>query len=167
MSEHVFRTYEEAVIRIRYSSWKSRLWTLEVGFYAQRLVFRFHDTLITLGELLAGWKQSSTFPMLLKSHANLKVLDGIKYSVLSKILGAFPDDIRTVSSIELHMDKKHFYTILRAGYLRAERFALLTEEDEVQCIAAAWPKLIQVYSEAGMYAKDSGTRIKRLRFISS
>lgn len=58
LSTHCFRSAEEALIRIRYSLWKQRLWTIEEAFFARRLIFRFANRMVSLDELLTAFSAS-------------------------------------------------------------------------------------------------------------
>ncbi|KAK6834084.1 hypothetical protein PG987_008778 [Apiospora arundinis] len=68
LSEHLYSTPEEALVRIRYSLWKQRLWTLEEGFFATELIFSFRNKTVSLDHLLKGVQFSFPLSTGLRKH---------------------------------------------------------------------------------------------------
>ncbi|KAI1198201.1 hypothetical protein F5X97DRAFT_300200 [Nemania serpens] len=164
--EHVFVNAEEAMLRIRYSLWKSRLWTLEEGFYAQRLVFRFSNALISLEELLSRLQ-----PTLISVAGRIdkypSTLDLIRNEDLERTLTRFASDIHL--AIELgsdDVDKEYLYRVLRAGYLLSRKFSLCVERNEWDFQREVIPKVFDVYGTQEHLDPNAHSLSRRLATIS-
>ncbi|KAM7219114.1 HET domain protein [Rhypophila decipiens] len=171
--KHVVSTPEEALLRIRYSMWKQRLWTIEEGFFAQNLMFRFANTVLSLDKLLTAFREEKSagrascgWPVpVLKKSAILTGNVQIQEHMLDRVLGKYLADIHVVSRMRLPMDKIHLYEILRAGYLLARKFSYFTEDNEVHLAMDAWPVLLDIYGTE----KDAGNpeaAVQRLHLVS-
>lgn len=173
--EHTFSSSEEALIRIRYSSWKSRLWTLEEGFVATNLVFRFKDRLISLDDLLEDLRQRTKQPLI-----SLRLIQDrepwpleacsrkLEDRELTRILKCFVNDILVWSESHPHSDsdidfqqydvnRQRLFHILRLGFLAGSKFRCLMEDDEYRDIPSMWNLLLDVYS--GAECKDVNGQI--------
>ena len=160
---HTFSSAQEALIRIRYSSWKRRVWTIEEGFLAKKLVFRFANCLITLDALLEQFRQESQrersiFVVLRNNdiwpprHFSQTLID----EKLPELLNHLVDDIyvfftkthsEAVASLSPshRVDKLEVLKILRLGYLAASKFQYWIEDDECRSIPDVWISLLKVY----------------------
>ncbi|EFY95290.2 HET domain protein [Metarhizium robertsii ARSEF 23] len=127
LSTHCFRSAEEALIQIRYSLWKQRLWTIEEAFFARRLIFRFANRMVSLDELLTAFSASRPLrvPVL---KPPLEILPVDHESMMSHLI-CFANDIHATP--ENTIDKRELYRILRAGYLSSPKFRYFVEPGEL------------------------------------
>jgi len=158
--KHIFCCAQEALIRIRYSAWKRRVWTLEEGFLAKILVFRFSNRLITLDDLLTQLNQECAADrsslMILRQNdiwPPLNFSSTLIDSALYELLGRLVDDIyvyfakresKGLTSSQ-QLDKFEVLKILRLGYLAASKFRYWTEDDECEGIQHVWIALLKIY----------------------
>ncbi|KAI3393418.1 hypothetical protein diail_4286 [Diaporthe ilicicola] len=156
---HSFSSSQEALIRIRYSLWKERLWTLEEGSTAQRLIFRFSHGMVTLEELLISIEERPNND-LLKWVVRRTQPWGLAHNLPEKI--ALPhlvkhlgDDIQALRRKwrgvpeTADLDYQKLKTILRLGYLANPTFRYLVQEDEYEGILAIWAPLLKIYGGPG------------------
>jgi hypothetical protein len=165
--QHTFCSPQEALIRIRYSSWKRRLWTLEEGISAKVLVFRFANCMASLGDLLDQFEDESkcnTSKLQLLKKQEFPSTEISCYAFtnnrLRTVLKRFADDIlswsrssedpaaRTPPIDCQGIYKLHVSKILRFGFLAASRFRYFVEDDEYQAIPAVCMSLVKVYGGA-------------------
>ncbi|KAI0891845.1 hypothetical protein F4806DRAFT_292077 [Annulohypoxylon nitens] len=173
--QHKFYTSEDALIRIRYSTWKMRLWTLKEGFLARNLIFRFNDRLVSLRELLDDFDEYSAtvgkgLAVLLKVELPFQQDIDEKGPELIK---RFEEDInfwlakeRNIPEAAVNRCKMILYRALRLAYLSARKFQYLVENDELQQIPIVW-KALQIYEdtanqEASLCTDDSNSRLLRI-----
>ncbi|OTB18806.1 hypothetical protein K445DRAFT_314664 [Daldinia sp. EC12] len=159
--QHNFCSPQEALIRIQYSFWKQRLWTLEEGFFAEKLVFRFANCLVSLDELVRGFKDQMASGagnlVLLEIPASWPPTCELDENDLVRLVRNLADDIsewsRTLESgndphilANLQPADKHILRgILRLGFLAASKFQCLLRSDERRKITTVWQALAEVY----------------------
>jgi len=124
---------QDALFRIRYSQWKSRLWTLQEGVLANELFVRFRNQTYKLEELIQHFEKSP-HPKLLTASATLQTIDNER---LGSALAAFDQDIKTVVKTGAldGVDPHRIRTILRLGYLASPLYRYFREDWETEnCI---------------------------------
>ncbi|KAI1443799.1 hypothetical protein F5Y02DRAFT_428428 [Annulohypoxylon stygium] len=150
-----FCTSEDALIRIRYSTWKMRLWTVKEGFLARELIFRFEDRLVSLRELLTDFDKYSA-----ESGKGLTVLPKTEPPFQQDIdekdpelIKRFEQDInfwlakeKNIPEAAVNQYKMVLYKALRLAYLSAHKFRYLVENDELQQIPTVW-KALRIYEK--------------------
>jgi hypothetical protein len=172
--QHISSTSEEALIRIRYSTWKRRVWTLREGFLANNLVFRFANQLISLREMLHNFEASSKNDesklMVLKRNDKLDPKFYVGWGIdvkLTQLMERFAADLDiwakdspgTMVFNSPEQDKFILYKGLRVGYLSAFRFRYFLENDECQQIPRVWRALLKIYDEMEIAREtDSSTK---------
>ncbi|KAI1504739.1 hypothetical protein F5X99DRAFT_405739 [Biscogniauxia marginata] len=170
--EHALSTSEEALIRIRYSTWKTRVWTLQEAFFARRLVFYFANRTVALQELLNDFERAAADPARLTILKKHEIPPAGVYSRQSfaedeegrELLKRFEDDINTWSkgAVETgvfeshHRDKLILYAQLRLGFLSDRRFQYFIEDDEWHLIHAFWKNLAGVYHPGSSKEDEDG-----------
>ncbi|KAI0159974.1 hypothetical protein GGR52DRAFT_563783 [Hypoxylon sp. FL1284] len=172
--QHRICTSEDALIRIRYSGWKMRLWTLKEGFLARDLIFQFHDRLVSLQELLNNFGRhlalvGKGLTVLQERDTPIRQDMGDKTPELIK---RFEDDIIYWSANEPDIpiigspehDKMILYRALRLAFLSAQKFQYFLEDDEFGQIPILWEVLTQVYEEEAF--QEAGLRMGRLRRVA-
>ncbi|KPM45978.1 hypothetical protein AK830_g726 [Neonectria ditissima] len=158
---HTYCSPQEAILRLRYSTWKRRLWTLEEGFLAKRLVIRFANRMTSLEQLLDEFRVQSRnnpeiFPIIRERECwPLEVCSKqVNDEDLTTLLKLFVHD--TLDWLQepspalpqgLYIDREHLVGFLRLGFLAASKFRLLIEDDEYQRIPHMWNALQRVYGE--------------------
>lgn len=166
---------DEAIVRIRYSSWKQKLWTLEEGFFSENLIFQFSNDAISLDALLdrlATEHNSNLNPGSWIIHKTNAILTPKQSSQLAGLLLAFADDIRLITRKDcwnlVARNKSYDYRgylllILRLGYLMADKFCYFVEEDERSTMSHLWPFLRDTYDSVEYFfvreAVDSPTQL--------
>lgn len=187
--QHAFCSAQEALIRIRYSSWKRRLWTLEEGFAAESLVFRFANRMVSLDELLntfeKGFGDEMLKHMLWKMDPwDLKTCSReLIEQKLRRLLKHFIGDVSALSrrcknaviSSWSNVDKLEVLLKLRLGFLAASRFRYFVEDDESRHIPLVWEILLKVYGGiedqtkqgfiGGNKFEDSVSRLKEMSAV--
>ncbi|KAI1090445.1 hypothetical protein F5B19DRAFT_463088 [Rostrohypoxylon terebratum] len=173
--QYKFCTPEEALIRIRFSTWKMKLWTVKEGFLARELIFRFDDRLISLRELLADFDEYSV-----KAGKGLAVLSKPEHPLQqdidekgSELIKLFEQDInswlgeeKSIPDATAGLLKMELYRALRIAYLSARKFQYLVESGELQQIPIVWEAL-KIYEatliqEAEVRTnEEAGSRLKR------
>lgn len=153
LCSHAIGSPEDALIRIRYSLWKRRLWTLQEGFVASasNLMFCFANDIVSLGSLLDSYKASVPFPLLsCTQFVGFRVL-----AHLNKALDMLDDDIKMLAEMPKalvhHLDKAKLRRILRLGYLASDGYKYFREDLESQQIQKLLPLLADLYLDS----KDS------------
>lgn len=166
--QHTFNSAEEALVRIRYSSWTRRIWTLEEGFVARNLVFRFSHGLVSLETLILDAVAGSNsklrgFQLLESVTSQTQVCSD---ETLEGLLVSFRNDIATVSNQEHHVYRRlserssivALYKRLRLGYLLSHKFRYFVEEDERQLQPEVWRRLREAYEPNDIrYNIDAGS----------
>lgn len=156
---HTFASSQEALIRIRYSVWKERLWTLEEGATAQSLFFRFSHGIVTLESLLISMEESPDND-LLKWVVRRTQPWGLAHNLpekqaLPRLVENFADDLQALrrewrdAPETTDLDKEKLKRVLRLGYLANPAFRYFVQEDEYEGISAIWAPLIKVYGGPG------------------
>lgn len=156
---HTFASSQEALIRIRYSVWKERLWTLEEGSTAKRLFFRFSHGMVTLESLLVSMEKS-TDNDLLKWVVRRTQPWGLAHDLpekqaLPRLVEHLADDLQALrrewrdAPETKGLDKEKLKRVLRLGYLANPAFRYFVQEDEYEGILAIWAPLIKVYGGPG------------------
>ncbi|KAF7541016.1 hypothetical protein G7054_g940 [Neopestalotiopsis clavispora] len=164
LSTHPFSQAEEAITSIRYSLWKSRLWTLEEGFYAKKLVFCFCNSLVSLEDILQKVCPSPIVPVSITNNVQSK-LNIPETRVLKAMLSKFSSDIHMAGQLGLPIDRNCLYRALRAGYLLSERFSLLIEQSEVELQRKVIPEIFTIYGSEERFCDTAVGVAKRLNKI--
>jgi hypothetical protein len=133
---------QDALFRIRYSPWKSRLWTLQEGVLAKELHVKFQNRTFRLNELVEQYEKSA--PHLLTVSSTLQDIDNDR---LNFILASFDKDIKMViADGNLEVDQHRIRTILRLGYLASPLYRYFCEDWERENSIHVIHALLQVYS---------------------
>ncbi|UKZ51756.1 hypothetical protein TrVGV298_005520 [Trichoderma virens] len=149
LCSHAIGSPEDALIRIRYSLWKRRLWTLQEGFVvpASNLIFCFANGLFSLRELLDRYEDKALVPFPL-----LKCAQFVGFRVLPHLkttLDILDDDIKLLADMPQavigHLEKTKLRRILRLGYLASDDFKYFQEDVEAQQIQKLLPLLGDLY----------------------
>lgn len=187
--KHAINSSHEALARIRYSSWKGRLWTLEEGLMARSLFFRFSNRTVTLEGLLKDVEEEEDGYFLKKVVQATRpwILEGFTSAAeaLPELMVRFKDDMSTLwkkggglrdVAVVTGLSKARLNAILRLCFLSSPIFRYFVEENEYQRVLVAWEALIRVYGFNGMVQTQlnkTDTRdavddvIERLKNISS
>ena len=161
---HTFSSSQEALIRIRYSTWKERLWTLEEGSTAQSLVFRFSHGMVTLKELLRSAEEAPPCDLLKNVIRRIRpwplAHNLPEYQVLPRLVERFADDLQALrrdsqrfSAFTL-LDQQKLKRMLRLGYLASPVFRYFIHEDEYDGILAIWEPLLKAYGGPGFEGQE-------------
>ncbi|KAL7936130.1 hypothetical protein V8C35DRAFT_296953 [Trichoderma chlorosporum] len=162
LCSHAIGSPEDAIIRIRYSLWKRRLWTLQEGFVvrASNLIFCFANGLFSLRELVDRYEDKDLIPFpLLNStkFVGFRVLPHLK-----KSLEILDDDIKVLAEMPRalagHLEKTKLRRILRLGYLASDDFKYFREDSETLQIQKILPILGDLYLDADNRPIASGSR---------
>lgn len=149
LCSHAVGSPEDTLIRIRFSLWKRRLWTLQEGFVvpASNLIFCFANGLFSLQDLLDRYEDRILMPFpLLKcaKFVGFRVLPHLK-----KTLDVLSDDIKALAGMPPaavgHLEKTKLQRILRLGYLASDAFRYFREDLEIQQIQKLLPLLGDLY----------------------
>lgn len=171
--KHAVNSSQEALVRIRYSSWKGRLWTLEEGLVARSLFFRFSNRTVTLEELLKGIEQEED-GLLLKKVVHVTRPWMLTHftpeaEALPEMMERFQDDMSTLwkkggglpdVAFVTGLSKARLNKIMRLCFLSSPIFRYFVEEDEYQRVPVAWEALIRIYGFNGM-AQTQPSRVGR------
>lgn len=164
--KHAYTQAGEAILRIRYSLWKSRLWTLEEGFCSRKLVFRFSNALVSLEELL-----SRVQPTLILSagriNRSFSILDLMRHEDLARVLTGFASDIHLAIELGLDIDQERLYRVLRAGYLSSKKFSFCIEENEWEFQQNVMPGVLEIYNSQEDLSFNIHSVSRRLSKISN
>lgn len=181
---HTFASNQEALIRIRYSMWKERLWTLEEGSIAKHLFFRFSHKMVTLASLLVSMEESSDND-LLKWVVRQTQPWGLAHNLperqaLPRLVEHLADDLHALrrewrdAPETTGLDKEKLKRVLRLGYLSNPAFRYFVQEAEYEGILAIWEPLIKVYGGPGFEDRrlpgsthDLADLVGRLTIINS
>lgn len=164
---HLVSSNEEALLRIRYSPWKSRLWTLEEGFFSSRLLFCFANRIVSMDEMLQELELSQdalpigvvqilqtrrplltardeeTLPdLLIKLEYDVRLLmraGSSSLSATSAVAGVESDE-------EIEVSKDSMQRLLRLAFLIAGKFRYLLEEDERRLLPELWWGIDRLYT---------------------
>jgi len=115
----------DCLIRMRYSDWKTRLWTLQEGSLAKKLLFRFANRIVDIDELLQRFDAEA--PLSILAHALDSHQPAHDPKFMSRLL-AFNRDLKSskdLSSVAGPDTKIHMRAWLRLGYLAVPRFRYL------------------------------------------
>ncbi|KAF4335659.1 het domain protein [Fusarium beomiforme] len=170
LSRHLVSSSEEALLRIRYSPWKSRLWTLEEGFFSLRLLFCFANRIVSLDEMLRDFESSRSalplgaVPILQPCQALLAVRDeerlpnilvklGYDVRLLMQVGSSSSSGTFAAADVKVdegrHVSKGSMQRLLRLGYLMASKFRYLLEDDERPLILDLWRGIDKLYAPVG------------------
>lgn len=179
ISQWPYGSPEEAMIRIRYSAWKSRVWTLLEGFLTQHLVFLFSNGMVDLDRILRDFdelsgEESAYLPVLRRnSNPELDRLPAEAAEIL-RMMKPFTQSImiwaseakrtQTVPVKYRQVDQSVLYKQLRLGCLSSPKFRLLVERDEARDIPCVCQSLIDVYGnhDEERHDKDTAQVVTRL-----
>lgn len=149
LCSHAIGSPEDALIQIRYSLWKRRLWTLQEGFVvsASDLIFRFANALYSLRDLIDRYEDKLAVPFPLLKSARF-----VRFRVLPHLqetLDMLDDDIKGLAEMPQvlvgHLEKTKLRRILRLGYLASDDFMYFREDLETQQIQKLLPLLGDLY----------------------
>ena len=115
----------DCLIRMRYSDWKTWLWTLQEGSLAKKLLFRFANRMVDVDELLQRFDPEA--PLSVLAHGIDSCQPAQDPKIMSRLL-AFNRDIKSfknLSSIAGPDTKINLRALLRLGYLAVPRFRYL------------------------------------------
>ncbi|KAK8135145.1 hypothetical protein PG984_007157 [Apiospora sp. TS-2023a] len=154
-------TSQEALIRIRYSGWKSRLWTVREGFFAREILFRFARRFVALQETLSEFEQqigdsralTVLRPPTMWSASRDKPASDTELEPYH--MARFEEDIMELKkNLEaadvpraVKSDQTQLYKLLRLGFLSAAKFRYFLEEDEASQILGVCKAIKKVYDE--------------------
>ncbi|KAK4078575.1 uncharacterized protein Triagg1_2906 [Trichoderma aggressivum f. europaeum] len=162
LCSHAIGSPEDALIQIRYSLWKRRLWTLQEGFVvsASNLIFCFANALFSLRDLVDRYEDKLAVPFpLLKSarFVGFRVLPHLQTT-----LDVLDDDIKRLAempqSLVGHLEKMKLRRILRLGYLASDDFMYFREDLETQQIQKLLSLLGDLYLDANNSPIVPGSR---------
>lgn len=157
---HVVVSEQEALIRIRYSKWKKRLWTLQEGAIARTLCFRFANRIWTLDNLLSGFSTAFTTNFLERVLPEPRSIGNFwdlpSPEKLALALARFDDDIKTARMMRDGQvgdwrqpsqipNKSKLYRILRLGYLAFPKFRYFAEMDEIERFRMVVEAVVSIY----------------------
>lgn len=121
----------DRLLRIRYSDWKTRLWTLQEGSLAKKLLFRFANGTYDLDEVLQRFEPEAPFSILSRAlETNWPCFDS---KLTLARLQAFDYDMKSVidwTSVGGPYTKTRLRTVLRLGYLGFPRYRYFRENSE-------------------------------------
>ncbi|KAK5996130.1 hypothetical protein PT974_04558 [Cladobotryum mycophilum] len=163
LSSHAIGSSEDALIRIRYSLWKQRLWTLQEGFVTSpsRLMFRFANTTVSLLSLIDSFEATVPFPLIsCHQFIGFQVLP-----FLHHVLELLNDDVRAMTKmprgLTRGLDKIKLRGILRLGYLTYEHYQYFREDWETEQIARILPLLGDLYLDSAGLPVREGWRSEK------
>ncbi|KAJ3482054.1 hypothetical protein NLG97_g7668 [Lecanicillium saksenae] len=167
LSRHLVSSSEEALLRIRYSSWKSRLWTLEEAFFARRLLFCFSNRTVCLDHLLQDFESRdrsipvTAMRILQPLRAFLEAEDEER---LPQLIVSLDHDVHLLMKIQASSSSSSSMVaanvpmedgsanfnsemkgMLRLAYLMAGKLRYLVEEDERRLLPRLWEELDKLY----------------------
>ncbi|KAL8862528.1 MAG: hypothetical protein Q9178_001026 [Gyalolechia marmorata] len=136
---------QDAVFRIRYSLWKTRLWTLQEGMLAREVYIRFKNRTHRLGELVTEYEGS---PHRLLSPTTLPLCSEVR---LKELLATLDSDIKALLETResATFDKGRLYMYLRLGYLASPLYRYFCEEHEAAGSAGVIRALLQIGDSQG------------------
>lgn len=179
-----FANSEEALVRIRYSSWKRRAWTLKEGFVTNNLVFGFFTDMISLKTIEMDLEESydsempnmSIIPKVPRRCITHSTQNNLA-SMVSTLMRYFEDDIDLWTKDASHTaiyhspreDKIILYKVMRLGFLSAPEFEYLIEDDErkeipfvLQCLTRTYgiASTVKPHRSRGSKLESSLKRLK-------
>lgn len=169
--KHFVSSNQEALVRIRYSAWKGRMWTLEEGLVAQHLFFQFENRMVTLADLLTGIDEEDDSVMLRHILRNTvsrpSMYSAPEVEVLLKQVDHFKDDmsrlwkmggVDSVSTDQLiGVRRSTLNKALRLSFLISPKFRYFVEEDEYRCMLRVREALKRVYGHIGPTQESQDT----------
>lgn len=142
LARHSIGSTQDAMLRIRYSLWKKRLWTLQEGVQAQELHVLFFNQTIDLEKLTDEYMQLPN--PILKPFALSRPL---KRETLKQILEKYDGDIKMIASRCGQGDRlRSLRSNLRLGYLASPLYRFLCEDQEMRDSAAVVDTLLEIYA---------------------
>ncbi|KAL7802907.1 hypothetical protein V8C43DRAFT_301027 [Trichoderma afarasin] len=149
LCSHAIGSPEDALIQVRYSRWKRRLWTLQEGFVvpASNLIFCFANALSSLRDLIDRYEDKLAVPFPLLKSARFVGFRVLPH--LQETLDILDDDIKGLAEMPQalvgHLKKTKLRRILRLGYLAPDDFMYFREDLEAQQIQKLLPLLGDLY----------------------
>ncbi|KAH8807569.1 hypothetical protein F5884DRAFT_343502 [Xylogone sp. PMI_703] len=113
---------QENLVRIRYSVWSKRLWTIQECAVAQSVSFRFKDQILPLMELLHSYENGNEFPLLMTQSLKRRKSSETSWKYhdnLSLSLALLSDDMQLAESMrhdQLRPNSEQEFSKLREGY---------------------------------------------------
>jgi hypothetical protein len=132
LSSVVINSALDALIRIRSSDWKHRLWTLQEGAVARKLRFKFANRTVDLDDILEEFEEEAGLSIF-GQERDLDTDHTRDAMELLAQLQAFNADLKAVKEVDLvgsQSMKMELKAILRLGYLRFRRYRFFREEKE-------------------------------------
>jgi hypothetical protein len=136
---HSVGSFEESIFRIRYSCWKTRLWTLQEGVIAKELHIRFKNRSWRLDKIVEGYEKCVNRLLQTKDFV---VVDEVR---LKTQLDRFDDDIKTIIRRGIDIDRTKLQKMLRLGYLAHNQYRYFCEDQETEDSRLVVKLLTQVY----------------------
>jgi hypothetical protein len=162
---HSVASFEECIFRIRYSCWKTRLWTLQEGVVAKELHIRFKNKSYRLDEIVAGYEKCLN--RLLETEKFVAVDEGR----LKTHLGRFDDDIKIIIQGGVSVNKTKLQKMLRLGYLAHKQYRYFCEDHEKMDFLIVVEVLAKVYGNEPVHAQvheSAADRVlQRLKIIEA
>lgn len=171
---------QEALTIIRTSLRKSRLWTLEEGSAAQKLLFYFSQRMVTLEDILADVEEHRSKGVVWPTQSWCLTNDQSEKMALHRFVEHLADYLQVLrgefrdSPETAGLDKAKLKRILRLGYLANPIFRYFTEEHEFKGILSIQGPLVEIYGSpcyGDQRLPGSGHKlvdlVGRLTFVSS
>lgn len=121
----------DCLLRIRYSDWKSRLWTLQEGSLANRLLFKFANRTVNIDDLLRK-SNPKALPSILDTPLEVFSPQLNRDVLLTRVL-ALDQDLKDFKGIDATVEldiKRKMRRVVRLGYLGVPRLCYLRNEEE-------------------------------------
>ena len=154
-------SFEDCIIRIRYSAWKQRLWTLQEGILARELYIKFRNRSYQLDEIIKGYEQSEPIS---KFFFQIDPAGIGNNSWLESALDDFDNDIKTAREQDGAFDWYKLQKMLRLGYLALDRYRYFCEEDETEDSIVIVELLERMYKNS---PEPIDQVVKRLRLLEA
>lgn len=175
LHRHAVGSATEALLRIKYSIWAKRLWTIQEGALANNLRFQFFNGVRSLDDMLSEYEKDRALDILHLLPYRPAAADGdSRVDKLMQMQARLNSDMlaaeRTLAHIgkaERRFDRLRLRTVLRWGYLASQKLYWMVDEGEAWRLRAVTDVLEQVYAAGNAGESDTDMLLERLRFISA
>jgi hypothetical protein len=148
MYQHAVDSAEECLIRIRYSAWKDRLWTLQEGVVAQELYFQFKNKTVGLVTTVREYEAGLARLLHPVRMSHTPDINWLHYA-----LDGLAIDMKGIDwKSQAGLSSKKMARVLRLGYLAFPIYRYFCEESESRYLDNVVDALQGIYPISDMHS---------------
>ena len=157
LSSRIAGDAQECLLRIKYSPWTKRLWTIQEGALAREVYFEFKDSLPSLNSLITQYNRIPKVQQLLSCRTDHHQFSQRNEELLALLDIDLKHAYRAIAGDEY--DKQRLRMMMRLGYLVFPQMCYFGEDDELKRGEIVMEALKSIYGELELSRQGQDSRI--------